>query len=203
MRHLFILLVFIIFFLSIFIVPVRADWWNENWDSCKNVSFTENTIDRTNWPVTYNFTGLSLTNATNEIRIIDTYCNNGGNEIPSQVISSDNSTWAQVILLVNTTNESLTNYSIYYNNPDAEYPDYSTDISTSVTVNSYWFKNSYYNVSGTGPNVINLSVDNEGSGNPSIEVLKTSGNERGIYQAQRISTIFYYSYNLSFYQFQV
>ncbi|OGY23298.1 MAG: hypothetical protein A2172_03780 [Candidatus Woykebacteria bacterium RBG_13_40_15] len=103
-----------------------AEWWNTSWDKCRNITLTEGgLLDRTYEPIELNITGLTISNAINEIRIVNTYCNNDGNELPVQVLATNNIDWAKVIFLANTTLSGSTTYSIYYNNSGASIPDYS------------------------------------------------------------------------------
>jgi len=104
---------------------VDAAWYNSTWEKCKNITLTESKGYTRNYePITFNITGLTISNATEEIRIIDGSCDGSGTEVPSQVISYD-TTWANIVFQANVTASTTTIFSVYY------------DTSTSVSAPNY------------------------------------------------------------------
>ncbi|HLD78490.1 MAG TPA: hypothetical protein VJB16_05680, partial [archaeon] len=109
----------------------RWAWWNTSWQACRNVTLTEPLgLNRTNEPAEYNLTGLTFGtgDARKDIRIVNAPCNETGSEVASQVLSTDNSSWAVTAFLANSTRytgtDNSTNYSVYYSNPNATLPAY-------------------------------------------------------------------------------
>ncbi len=106
-------------------------WWNASWQACRNVTLTEPLgLNRTNEPVEYNLTGLTFGtgDARKDVRIVNAPCNETGSEVASQVLDTDNSSWALVAFLANqtryTSSDNSTNYSVYYDNANATLPAY-------------------------------------------------------------------------------
>lgn len=107
-------------------------WWNASWNKCRNITMNEsNGAKRVNEPVNnhtqyagLNITGISISNAINEIRIVNESCNNGGFALPNEIIASDNSTYAEVLFLANATASMNTTYSVYYNSSVTSNPNY-------------------------------------------------------------------------------
>lgn len=135
-----------------FEVRLFDPWWNTDWINCRNITLTEaNGLERVNEVMRFNLTGLTLSNATKEVRIVDGPCDVGGNELTSQVISSDDSTWAEVLFLANASASGDTIYSVYYNYPSATVPSYSDMVTLAG--------NSSHNISqGLGQYPYNLSL---------------------------------------------
>lgn len=103
-------------------------WWNKGWAGCENITFKDNivSVNRQFNPNFVNLTGLTITKYS-EIRIVNQPCNNGGNEIKYMNFPAftDNSTWALVEFEVNKTAGVDQVYSVYYNNPYAQDPNYN------------------------------------------------------------------------------
>ena len=124
--------------LSIFSIKAEAAWWNSDYGYCKNITLTESKgINRTFEPMKVNLTGLAKQADNDDVRIVDTFCNNGGNEIPRDVISS-NSDWAYVIFLANyTTTDAGHIYSAYYDYAGASAPSYSGTLTLTGNTTEY------------------------------------------------------------------
>ena len=113
-------------------------WWNTSFNRCKDIFIQEDYKNRTDFPLEINLTGLTLSSA-NEIRIVNASCNDdGGVEVPFDVLSSG-TTFASVVFFVNSTLNSNVTYSVYYDASGMSAPTYSTDLSTSN--GSYIFLN--------------------------------------------------------------
>jgi len=114
-------------------------WWNPSWFNGTRINIYQNNEGqaRTNELIIYNFTGLALANA-DEIRIVDADCNDGGTDIARDIISTDNSTWAQVAFLANRSAFSNATYCIYFNNPSAPKPNYPSGfVSVGTATNGF------------------------------------------------------------------
>ncbi|MCD6477427.1 MAG: DUF2341 domain-containing protein, partial [Candidatus Aenigmarchaeota archaeon] len=109
-----VLLVFLIvifFLISPQNIQVKAAWWNNNWEYCRNITVSQG-IDGYQYKI-------HITDTThmdqNSIRVVNAPCNSGGTEVPH---------WTEKF----ETNDAIiwfkgsgtgTQYSIYYNNPSA------------------------------------------------------------------------------------
>lgn len=89
-------------------------WWNLSWSKCRNISI-ETKLIRNNAIMEVNLTNLVFKNIT-EVRIVNNYCYNGGNEVKSTVLRNG-SDWAYTTFLANLSG-SNTAYSVYYDNPN-------------------------------------------------------------------------------------
>lgn len=106
----------------------NSSWWNSSWGECFDIAVKIPTnrkiIDE---PVTINLTGLTFTNASKEIRIIDQPCSNNGNVALFDFVQDsgnigDGDEWVKVLFVFSNTSQSgYQNYSVYSNNPTAEY----------------------------------------------------------------------------------
>ena len=122
---------FLVFVMSI-AVPVHAAWWNTSYMNCRNITFNESSgTARVNEPINshavyagLNITGMAITDAINQTRIVNASCNNNGSDVPVQIMNTDNLTYAEVLFYVNATANSNTSYSVYYNNTLATNPNY-------------------------------------------------------------------------------
>lgn len=99
-------------------------FFNSSWALCTNITITNDGITRTNDVNVFNFTNLTFTNANTELRVVNTFCDNGGIEIPSHIISNSSgddagNDWALVVFPSNISTSDV-QLSIYYNNSDAE-----------------------------------------------------------------------------------
>ena len=103
-------------------------YWNSNWNGCNNITITETSgYNITDKEIIVNLTGLTFA-STDEIRIVNASCNEGGSEIPRDILSSG-SDYAEVLFMANLTASSNTTYSVYYNNPSAPSPSYSDKVT--------------------------------------------------------------------------
>lgn len=204
-----------IFFLSVFlffvknyIEEVSADpaWWNSTWDRCRNLTHddplgTDKT--RTFEPVGMgwgtNITGLNLTSGE-EIRIVDTHCDNDGNDIPRDIISWG-STWVFVIYQVNRTAGTNTTYSIYYQNDSAvETPDYSSGSDLDWIAGTWTLNNTYVSIdwnesAGVAQNITHRTEDEtDWTGSFGfINVRRfsgpTAGDETAVFRGEQVSGV--------------
>jgi len=116
---------------------LSTDWWDTDWSRCKNLTISN--VFTANSPVYVNITGLTFTNVSKEIRIVDTSCNNAGNVVKHRIIEDsgnigDGYEWVRIMFPASTN----TVYSVYYDNPNAEY-------DSSLELNSYDIWDAYYN----------------------------------------------------------
>lgn len=159
-------ILFSLFFSILFIQSANAEWWNNSWYKCRNITLyrnDENTA-RTWEEVEFNFTDVSCSAADcNDVRIINQPCWNGGSEVWSSVLSNT-STSVFVSFIANRSTSSNSTYSIYYDNPSASAPNYDTGLVGSLE-NAFWIANGFLNVSNAGKSGIwNYSTDYSGTG---------------------------------------
>lgn len=116
-------------------------WWNSSWSSKRLINIT-NTGNLNRQQPFYNqiITGLSVTNCSNEIRIL--------NEAEDTEIASSsediNSTACKVSFIYNITSTEATKaYYIYYGNPTATAPNYE---NVGFTYNGTTLNNFNYNL---------------------------------------------------------
>jgi len=113
-------------------------WFDTDWKNRKNISIVEPATLQWNDHVfpykqlCYNVTGIDLSSGSaNEIRVID-----GDNdlELPRDIISSDDSTWACIAVgAVNVSSGATKILSVYYNNSGAAAPTQNDRVSVSTT----------------------------------------------------------------------
>lgn len=111
-------------------------WWNMSWNYCKNITISANTggdVNYTDYPSINisggysNFTGLKF-NSTDELRIVNAPCSETGTEIARNIISNT-TTSAEILFYFNKTLGTDNIYSIYYDNPTAPTPSYTSMFS--------------------------------------------------------------------------
>ena len=90
-----------------------------DWTTCRNLTIISNySFDMGNQSIFMNITGLNINaSAINETRIANAGCDDGGVFINFTIVSTDNSTWEQVMFITEETHTPSTNltYSVYYN----------------------------------------------------------------------------------------
>ncbi len=126
-----------------------SDWWNHNWTARQPVTFTESDgIARTNEivdiPISSDtFTGLA--DCANQLRVAD----QNKSEIPSQVygeqVDGNGSRSCHLVFQVTLAANASRTYYIYYGNPSATAPQYSSDLSVSGST-LRTIQNSYFNL---------------------------------------------------------
>jgi hypothetical protein len=95
-------------------------WFNVSWWDCRDIQIGigDNSDVVNHLVYNLNITNLTFSNATQEVRIVNAPCHEGGNVVDTQIYhSSDGSLldyqeWAEVAFRFNGTN---TTYSVYYN----------------------------------------------------------------------------------------
>jgi len=99
-------------------------WFSNDWSSRRQFNLTEDDgFTRVNEFVVRNFTGLTGKQADNDdLRIIN---DSDNSTIPFYVLSSTSDT-AEIMIRENWTASGINTYYIYYNNPTATDPAYST-----------------------------------------------------------------------------
>jgi len=132
---------------SIFLIFILANINNVRAD-CRDMTIYQNNDSqaRINELIHFNITGLNMTNAYAEFRIFNASCIDGGIEIARDILSTDNSTWAEGYFLANRNSFSNATYSIHIN-PNATIPTYPSgfkQVDSSVNgwtidVNGYKF----------------------------------------------------------------
>jgi parallel beta-helix repeat protein len=128
---------------------VQAAWWNESWNKCRNLTFySENNLSRTKEAIKIMISDDNI-KGCDELRFVNAPCNEGGAEIPSQIIDDSDETNGNclMLILVDTPADSDVTYSVYYNNPSATAPTYLDEIIVTED-SSYWIisGNSYKNL---------------------------------------------------------
>jgi len=109
-------------------------WWNNSWLNCKNITIYANSggdMNYTDHTFEGNLTGLNF-NSTNEIRIVNNSCSNTGVEVPRDIYTN-NTTAVYVYFNFNKTAGTNQTYSVYYNNPTAPAPSYTSVFTTANT----------------------------------------------------------------------
>jgi hypothetical protein len=114
-------------------------------------------VDRLFEPVELNITNITFTNLTQDLRFVNTYCDNGGYELPFQVVSNGTN-WADIIILANVTKGSNVQYSLYHN-CTAPGTCANSDYSTFPTMNILEGSEGYYPLINNNY-LWNFSVDN-------------------------------------------
>ncbi|MCD6398529.1 MAG: hypothetical protein J7L08_01275, partial [Candidatus Aenigmarchaeota archaeon] len=121
---------FLLFILNSSLV-LADNWWNRDWNNRILLNLTETIgINRTDYVIIENITFPKETlNCWKEIRIIDCINQNSSScnqakEIPSNILSGDNSSWCEIEFPVNLSANSWKKIYIYYGNKNAEIPDY-------------------------------------------------------------------------------
>ena len=152
------LMVFGVFLVSFLIISVgvnaQNDWWNTSYNHRRTLS-VNNTINLVLEfePIEVNITDMTdLSNCYKEIRV--TQCNqenqacNSETEIPVQVLNGDNSTFCEIIFQANISTNSYREYFVYYSNPNATIPNYTSETnltSGGVFPHDFWIAHTYYN----------------------------------------------------------
>ncbi len=158
------------------------EWWNSSWSKCRNITLDdplETDIDRVYEPVYLDISGLIFSNATREIRIIDSPCHFEGNEIPSDTFPETN----QTLFLANRSAGTDTIYSVYYDNGDADEPDYS-ESNFNVSQDSNYIEPHWLNENGDNYYLRYLKTaeeygsDGSGYGWVSVDDFKVNGITR-------------------------
>jgi hypothetical protein len=142
---------------------------NNTWNRCRNLTISN--IFTPNSPVSLNITGLSFINATKEIRIMNSSCNNDGVQVEFDIIDDsgnigDGSEWVRVVFPASNN----TTYSIYYDNPSAV-----EDTSLRLENEDIW--NDYYNATVT-PNLATKAWTKEAGSGASITIVSDDGQLR-------------------------
>jgi hypothetical protein len=135
MKNLKFIVIFILFF-SLLSVNTNADtWWNSSWQYRKNVILIEpNIVQRTFYPVEIyiSFDSGEVINCTKEIRVVENNMEIASG-IYNETYSNGYCLGATVVFLANMTRGENKTYTIYYGNPQAEYPNYTTDLKITST----------------------------------------------------------------------
>lgn len=137
-------LFFTFFVVSFFLInSAQATWWDSNWNRCRDLTISN--VFTANSPVYVNISGLTFTDASKEIRIVNTSCNNGGNAVKHRIIEDsgnigDGYEWVRIMFPAS----SNTTYSVYYDNPSATY-----DPSLELKAGDIW--DAYFNGTFTRP----------------------------------------------------
>jgi|GEM_PF-2703035 len=129
-------------------------WWNTSWGYRKQINVTEpNVGDRVNWPVNVFLNVNYTTNCTKEFRIVD-------NNTHPVIYKVYNETYdgylqcrnANVVFLVNITQNTERTYYLYYDNDDAVVQTYNIwQDSCDATENSSNCSSIYYSRQETTP----------------------------------------------------
>ncbi len=121
MRYLFLLT----FLLTLMFIPnTQAVWWDADFDSCINITADNEQViyEQTNFPglIVLNDSRIDYADTMDngeDIRVVDTYCNNSGSLVDYEIElwneSGNSYVFYEYTTLSNTTN---TTYSVYYNN---------------------------------------------------------------------------------------
>jgi hypothetical protein len=119
-------------FFSVMLSSLAAAWWNPAWSYRMPVNVTEAAGTSINyWPVNFDIntqalvSGGKMRSDCNDLRVILNDV-----EIPRQIGNSTCNTAAtKIYVQVNTTANQKTNLYVYYGNPSASAPSYSTDLA--------------------------------------------------------------------------
>lgn len=163
-------------------------WWNTSFTRCVNLTLVDSNateFTRTNElhaPV--NVTGLTGSNLTKELRLVNAGCGMSGNEVPYWIVLKDDvnpangSKWAAITFLPNKTAGVATNWSVYSDAHDAAYPDYQRVMMFAETFNVTSLNTNYWNVSqSSGTWIIDYS-DGVAFGKTLTQTDNSAGNKR-------------------------
>ncbi len=109
--------------------------WAQGWKYCKQLSIEETAGEsRTSEPieVTLSFPNDQVTSLIREIRIARTE-NGKLIEVPCQVYNElrrGNERWCKIVLMVDSQPKQKQTFQVFYGNPDAELPQYPSDLTT-------------------------------------------------------------------------
>jgi len=124
---------------SMFLISsAQATWWNEDWHRCRDVRlYQENILARTKEAVKVMISDIDITEC-DQLRFVNAPCNEGGNEIPSQILDDSDEANGNCLMLVLVDRPTASDvvYSVYYDNPSATLPTYTDEVT--VTGDSSW-----------------------------------------------------------------
>jgi len=104
-----------------------SDWWDSDWKRCRGIYFEdplETDVNREYEVVEVVVEDSDLNEDCRDLRIVDKYCNGGGNEVKYVLIESQPGI-CKVRFEVNKNDDVGSMwYSAYYDNPSAESPQY-------------------------------------------------------------------------------
>jgi len=131
----------------------QPGWWNESWDSCKNITITNvGSTTLTNYPAFINVSNVSgkMNSDYSDLRFLDQPCSGGGSLMDYEI---DNYTtdfalvWVKIPSL--TTSDAI--ISMYYNNTGASSGENTADVWNTV-YGSVWHMNEVAIVDSAGNN---------------------------------------------------
>jgi hypothetical protein len=138
----------------------QTPWWDLNWQKRKALQINETTgIPQTNALAGINITGLNgnIASCNNELRIIR-HENANKYVIPYRTYYTDNSNWCYIVFYMNlSANEENIEYYAYYNNNNAQNPNYNVDVTTTTILNAQQAAGD----EGTPTNVANIIGKND------------------------------------------
>lgn len=97
-----------------------GDWWDSSWGKCMNITVTSAVSSTlTDFPVYINLTVDSDMNSDyTDLRFVDTYCDNGGNELAFEIENYTES-HADIWLMIHSFTSGDNIISVYYDNAGA------------------------------------------------------------------------------------
>ena len=99
----------------------KPEWalWSNNWEDCKNLNVTGGDTDLTDFPFYVNVSYDSdMQSDFDDVRFVNTTCDNGGTELSYEIDSKINSNYAGFWVKSNLST-GINEYSMYYYNPSA------------------------------------------------------------------------------------
>jgi len=169
MKKILYLAVFTAFIMFIGANSAKADWWNNDWQNCINITLNNSQIfgDQIDFPMLVNITTPEILGNTTSIRFIDEPCRMSGNEMPFEIEYNDSSqflAWVKIPSISNTTENII---SVYYNNANATSGENASGVWNTTIYKAVFHMNDYLNDSTIKDSTSNNYLcDKQGSGTP-------------------------------------
>lgn len=153
---------------------LNSTWWESALWQCANWSITEvNGTDRIMQPVIFNATGLvNKTADSGDFRIVDTYCNNLGNNIEYEILSNTSES-VYFATFVNATANTTTKYSFYwYNKTTPMVSGDNPDLFLYANNGSHWESDGGTAVATVTTNSEFIFVNTDGSNKANFTIME-------------------------------
>lgn len=143
------------------------NWWNDLWFYRIPLNISEKIgSERINYVFHKNITVHNISDCYKEIRVTEcdiensSICNNE-KEIPIIIKDGDNSTWCDIEFVGNLSSNSWRLFYIYFNNPNATYPNYGNYSKTYFSNSLNTIENYPINNACLGGTVGDIDILNE------------------------------------------
>ena len=106
----------------------NADWWNDSWGKCRNITVSGPTATLTDYPAYINLDNTSNMKAAGaDLRFINASCGNNGSELSFEIEKFDTDD-AHIWVKIPSIGTSGKTISVYYNNSGASDGQNATDV---------------------------------------------------------------------------